>query len=81
MTIKLLGNGNGIITTRTPEIIGDVLELVFDGAASDQIAVISSSGEVFYRALDDGKCIVKSEHLSDEVHFSVMSKDKRLLYK
>ena len=81
MTIKLLGNGNGIITTRTPEIIGDVLELEFDGAADDMDAVISSSGKVHYRALGEGRCLVKTEHLTDEVSLSVISKDKRLRFK
>jgi hypothetical protein len=80
MTIKLLGNGHGIIITRTPEIIGDVLELVFDGAADDMIAVVSSSNKVFYRALDEGRCLIKAEHLSDEASFSVVSEDKRLRY-
>lgn len=81
MTIKLLGNGHGIITTRTPKIIGDALELVFDGAASNLVAVITASDGVHYRTLDEGRCRIKAEHLADSVCISVVSDDKKQRYK
>lgn len=58
MEYKLLDNGTGIILTRQPEIVSDMLYISFDGAPRDATAIITANGSSIYRLLEDGMCSI-----------------------
>ena len=61
MEYKLLNSNNGVIMTRAPELIGDMLYISFTGAPEKATAIFErSDGESAYRALSDGRAALRA---------------------
>lgn len=72
MEYKLLNSNNGVIMTRAPELIGDMLYISFTGAPDKATAIFErSDGESAYRALSDGLCGIKSDWLDGSIKVTV----------
>lgn len=75
MIYRIFSNGRGVITSRSPSVIKDKLELEFCGAPEGATAVVTvKPGERYYRKLKEGKCEVPAKELgkSVEVALAVM---------
>lgn len=72
MEYKLLNSNNGVIMTRAPELIGDMLYISFTGAPDKATAIFErSDGESAYRALSDGLCGIESDWLDGSIKVTV----------
>ena len=72
MEYKLLNSNNGVIMTRAPELIGDMLYISFTGAPDKATAIFErSDGESAYRALSDGLCGIESDWLDGSMKVTV----------
>ena len=72
MEYKLLNSNNGVIMTRAPELIGDMLYISFTGAPDKATAIFErSDGESAYRALSDGLCGIESDWLNGSTKVTV----------
>lgn len=72
MEYKLLNSNNGVIMTRAPELIGDMLYISFIGAPDKATAIFErSDGESAYRALSDGLCGIESDWLDGSMKVTV----------
>lgn len=72
MEYKLLNSNNGVIMTRAPELIGDMLYISFKGAPDKATAIFErSDGESAYRALSDGLCGIESDWLDGSMKVTV----------
>ena len=72
MEYKLLNSNNGVIMTRAPELIGDMLYISFTGAPDKATAIFErSDGESAYRALSDGLCGIESDWLDGPMKVTV----------
>lgn len=72
MEYKLLNGNGGVILTRTPELIGDMVYISFTGAPDKATAIFErSDGESAYRALSDGLCGIESEWLDGSIKVTV----------
>lgn len=72
MEYKLLNSNNGVILTRTPELIGDMLYISFTGAPDRATAIFErNDGESVYRALSDGLCDIESDWLDGSMKVTV----------
>lgn len=72
MEYKLLNNGDGIIVTREPELVSDMLNISFTGAPENATAIFERrDGESAYRALSDGLCGIGSDWLNGSIKVMV----------
>lgn len=72
MEYKLLNGNNGVIMTRTPEIVSDMLYISFAGALNKATAIFErDDGESAYRALSGGLCGIESDWLDGSIKVTV----------
>ena len=72
MEYKLLNCNSGVIKTRAPELIGEMLYVSFLGAPDKATAIFErSDGESAYRALCDGLCGIESDWLNGSTKVTV----------
>lgn len=72
MEYKLLNSNNGVIKTRAPELIGDMLYIFFMGAPDKATAIFErDDGESSYKALSDGLCSIESDWLNGSTKVTV----------
>lgn len=64
---KILNNNNGVILTRQPKVIYDVLEFHFFGAPLGATAVFEIGGDLYYRELKENRCSLSSTTLAGEI--------------
>ena len=72
MEYKLLNGNSGVIMTRTPELVSDMLYISFAGAPDKATAIFErSDGESAYKALSDGLCGIESDWLNGSTKVTV----------
>lgn len=72
MEYKLLNCNSGVIKTRAPELIGEMLYVSFLGAPDKATAIFErSDGESAYRALCDGLCGIERGWLHGAIKVTV----------
>ena len=72
MEYKLLNGNSGVIMTRTPEIVSDMLYVSFAGAPDKATAIFErDDGESSYKALSDGLCGIESDWLNGSTKVTV----------
>ena len=72
MTYRLLDNGTGIIISRQPKLIKDVLCIKFTGGPSGATAILEIGSDSYYREItDDGLCGVSTSNLAETVKVTV----------
>lgn len=72
MEYKLLNSNNGVIMTRAPELIDDMLYISFTGAPDKATVIFErGDGESAYRALSDGLCGIESDWLDGSMKVTV----------
>jgi hypothetical protein len=72
MEYKLLNGNSGVIMTRTPELVSDMLYISFAGAPEKATAIFErDDGESAYKALSDGLCGIESDWLNDSTKVTV----------
>ena len=69
---KLLNGNSGVIMTRTPELVSDMLYISFAGAPDKATAIFErDDGESSYKALSDGLCGIESDWLNGSTKVTV----------
>ena len=72
MEYKLLNGNSGVIMTRTPELVSDMLYVFFAGAPDKATAIFErDDGESAYKALSDGLCGIESDWLNGSTKVTV----------
>ena len=72
MEYKLLNGNSGVIMTRTPELVSDMLYISFAGAPDKATAIFErDDGESSYKALSDGLCGIESDWLNGSTKVTV----------
>ena len=72
MEYKLLNSNGGVIMTRTPELVSDMLYVSFAGAPDKATAIFErDDGESSYKALFDGLCGIESDWLNGSTKVTV----------
>ena len=72
MEYKLLNGNSGVIMTRTPKIVSDMLYISFAGAPDKATAIFErDDGESAYKILSDGLCGIEIDWLNGSTKVTV----------
>ena len=75
MIFKICNNGRAVLLTRDPVIIGESIEIVFEGIGEGYTAVFSIGDAVYYRPIKEGRCVLWRDSFVEGAIIATIVKD------